>query len=297
MKEIIEAYSPAGCEETLRKLLEKRLRGKFDRFETDNMGNLIAKVGDGNFCIECGMDTVGIMVVSKEDCGVRFAPVGKVEAGNIIGRTVSFGNGASGEVCTDSEEKGNNLKLAEMYIKIDTDAVEIGDFGAVDVEFHEDDYAYMGYGLKNRIALFAVCKAIETAEDVKNITVLFSAQKRLGGRGLRGYFGANEFEGIALVDGCEESECVIVAKDEKAVSKPELRRDFEGLVCEKGLDIRTTVTEENFCLEQVSVSCGDPSVAIGIPVLCNEGEPQRVNKSDFESVVELLIAVIEREGK
>lgn len=297
IKDIIEAFSPSGNEENIREILKKRLRGVFDEISTDNMGNLVAKSGDGGgLCIECGMDSCGVMIVSKDENRAYFAAVGAVKPKELAKRTIVFANGQTGVVRLDDEADLKKAKLSDLYIETETNGLSIGDFGAVAAEFSEEEGGYTGWGLKNRIALAAVCEALEGLENAKNVTVLFSAQKRLGGRGLRAFFGANSFEQIITIDGCRDDGCVIVAKDVKVATERSLRLKLEE-IAEKGkIAAQTVVSEENFFLEQLRAE-GNLCGAVGISVICEEGEKQRVNKSDFLDAVRLIAGILETGGK
>ncbi len=296
MKEIIEAFAPSGEEGLLREVLTNRLRGKFDEIFADNMGNLVARSGNGRLCIECGMDSPGVMVVSKDEQGVRFSAVGDVKVSDVLERQIVFADGAMGKVCCDDEKTPDKAKISDLYIEIDGSLVEIGDFGAVSAEYKEEECAYTAFGLKNRIGLAAVCKALENTDEPRNITVLFSTQKRLGARGIQAFFRVNDFERIITVDKSTDYGFTIVAKDNRAVSNRNLRMDLETLADKLDVFAETVVSQDNFCLEQISISCGDPCAALGIAVLSQEGEPDRVNKSDYENAVSLLTGIIKSEG-
>lgn len=295
MKNIIEAFAPSGEEKDLRELLGKKFRGLFDTFATDSMGNLIAQSGKGGLCIECGMDSQGVMVVSKDEFGVRFASVGDLKAKDIVGRNIIFASGASGKVLCDEYKDAETAKISDLYIKMDASDVEIGDFGGFSAEFEEEECAYSSYGLGNRIGIAAVCKALENVEELSDVTVLFSSQKRLGGRGLCAFFRVNSFERIVTVDKCKDDGCTIIAKDERAVSNSRLRGVLESIADKRDVLAETVVSDENFFLEQISISCGDPCVALGIGVLCDEGKKERVNKIDFEGAVSLITELLKGE--
>jgi len=292
MRDIVEAFAPSGEEGALREILKQKLRGKFDEIRTDNMGNLIARSGNNSLCIECGMDGIGVMVVSKGSHDVRFSPVGEMKAKEIIGRKVFFSKDVSGEICCDEEKKIEDAKLSDLYINMDESAVDIGDFGGFVMEYEEEECAYCGYDLGCRIGLAAVCKAIEQMDDIENTTVLFSAQKRLGARGIQAFFGNNSYERIVTVDGCDDDGCTIIAKDKRAVSNRDLRNVLEGVAEKRDILATTVVSEHNFNLEKISISCGDPCVAIGIGVMKEKGEKDRVNKNDFDGVVSLLTGLL-----
>ena len=294
MKELIGVFAPSGYESEMRELLTKRLKDKFDEVFTDNMGNLVAKNGDGGLCIECGMDTAGVMVVSVSENRAKFANVGKLVVKNVLGRNIVFGNGACGKICCDESVDADEAKTSDLYIELEKGEVKIGDFGAVDAEFTEDNFGYDGYGLSERVGVAVVCKALENIVKPENVTILFSSQKRLGARGTRGFFGANTFEKIITIDAGEEDGCTIVAKDEKMLAEPVLRKELESIAKKSDLDVHTVVTDENFFMEQIYVSCGDPCGAIGIGVIREEGEADRVNKADFDTAVSFIEEILKR---
>lgn len=295
MKELFEAFSPSGNEECMRELLERRLKGIFDRMETDNLGNLIASSGNDGICIECGMDSPGIMVVSKTDTRVYFASVGGIKPAELAERTVVFGNGNTGTVKYDETLDIKSAKVSDLYIEMDNPNINIGDFGTVVTEFAEDENGLCGYGLKSRIGLAVVCSALKAVDKTENVTVVFSAQKRLGARGIRAYFNTHSFDRVITVDSCSNDGCSIIAKDAKAVASVGIRKELEKIVAENDLDAKTVVCEDGFYIEQFLISdnlCG----AVGVPVLCKEDEQQGVNKSDFDTAVKLLTAVLKDNG-
>ena len=297
MKEIFEVFAPSGSEEAMVELLKKRFSGMFDRFEVDNMGNLSAVSGEGSLCIECGMDSVGVMITAREDNCARFAPVGGVKVCDVLGRTMIFGDGSRGKVCCDEGKDQKDAKLSDLFIEFKEIYPPIGDFGVIEPEYNEEDCAVTGYGIQNRIGLAAVCKAIEETRDLGDVTVLFSAQKRLGARGLTAYFRVHSFDAVITVDKSGDDGCTIVAKDERAVADRDLRMRLEKIAEEKDIFAETVVSDSNFCMENISVSCGDPCIAIGISVLTGEGEPERVSRSDFGGAVKLLAEIMKERGR
>jgi len=293
IKQIFETFSPSGNEDCMRELLKCQLSGIFEKIETDNIGNLIASSGNGGLCIECGMDSTGIMVVSKNDSQAYFASVGAVKPVELADRRIVFANGTTGVVKYNEDLDLKSAKISDLYVEMDTENVNIGDFGTVDSEFNEDECAFSGYGLKGRIGLAAVCSALKSAREVENTTILFSAQKRLGARGVRGFFGSRKFDNVITVDACCNDGCSVIAKDARAVASLEIRTELEKIASENDLDAETVVCDDDFFIEQVLISdntCG----AVGVSVLCEDDEPQRVNKTDFDTAVNLLTAVLNK---
>ncbi len=293
LKELFEVFSPSGNEECIRELLKNHFGSIFEKIETDNLGNLIASSGDGGLCIECGMDSSGIMIVSKTDSRIYFASVGGIKPADLADRTIVFDNGNKGIVKYNEELDLKSAKVSDLYIETDTLDISIGDFGAVVAEFDEDESSFSGYGLKNRVGLAAVCQTIKSVGEIKNVTVLFSAQKRLGARGICAFFGAHNFDRVITVDACDNDGCSVIAKDSRTVASVDIRKDLEKIVDENNLDAETAVCEDDFYIEQILITdnlCG----AVGISVLCENDEPQRVNKTDFDTAVKLLTAVLNR---
>ncbi len=293
IKEIFETFSPSGNEECIRKLLKKQLGNIFEKIETDNLGNLIAGAGEGGICIECGMDTAGVMIVSKTDTRAYFASVGGVKPAELADMKIVFDNGSTGVVKYDDELDLKTAKISDLYIEMDTADINVGDFGAVATEFSEYECGFSGYGLKNRIGLAAVCCALNAVDRPGKVTILFSAQKRLGARGIRAFFASRKFDSVITVDACGSDGCSVIAKDSRSVASVAVRTELEQIVDENELDAQTAISDDNFYIEQVLISnnlCG----AIGISVLCEDGRPQRVNKTDFDTAVKLLTAVLNR---
>ncbi len=293
IKEIFETFSPSGNEEGIRDLLKKQLSDVFEKIETDNMGNLIASSGAGGLCVECGIDSTGIMVVSKTDNQVYFASVGGAKPAELADRTIIFSNGSTGVVKYEDELDLKTAKVSDLYVEMDTVDISIGDFGTVVSEFDEDECGYSGYGLKSRIGLAAVCSALKMQNEIENLTVLFSAQKRLGARGIKAFLGAHSFDKVITIGASSNDGCVIVAKDARAVASVDIRKELERIVVENDLDAEIAVCDDDFYVEQILTSdnlCG----AVGISVLCEEGEPQRVNKTDFDTAVKLLTEILNK---
>lgn len=294
IKILTETFSPPGIEDNIRAFLLERFNQKFDEILTDNIGNLIAKSNDAeNLCIECGMDSAGIMVVSKCEDKLFFSAVGNLDYKELTDKQIIFANGECGIVqcveCSDMEK----IKISDLYIKMNTESIKIGDFGVVCADLQENDESYSAYGLKEKIGLVAVCQTISELENHPNITILFSAQKRLGGRGIKAFLGNKNFDKVILIDGYEEKSddgCVIVAKDNKAVANIQLRKTLEEMLLTKAV-----ISEENFLMENVFISGNTPKcVALGIPVKCEKGKPDIVKKEHLRTMVDLIKKLVER---
>lgn len=302
LKDICKIFAPSGDEQKMREHITENFKGIFDNVETDNIGNLICrKSGRGRrLCIECGLDSCGIMVISKECDKVFFSGVGGVGAAYLAGKKVIFKNGEVGVVRFDGK-KVDDAKVTELYVEVDTQNISIGDFGVVIGDFFENSTKLFANDISTKVAIAAILQAVSTAKTDDELTVVFSAQRRFAAKGIKAFFGSNDFDEVVTVDGviCEngikaDNGCAVIAVDSRGVSDKTFRDKIENLAEKCDVKIQTAVTGENLCLEAIATSGrGANAVAIGVPVM-HKGKPYEcVLKSDFEETVKLLKAVIE----
>lgn len=302
IKELCNVFSPSGQEENMREYISKSVSDVFDNIKVDNIGNLICqKEGKPrSLCIECGMDSCGVMVVSKSEGKAFFSGVSGVSAAYIVDKKVTFKNGEVGVVRYDGKSL-ENAKLTELYIEMNTQNIRVGDFGVVAAEYFEDRDKIFANGLGSKIPIAAVVKAVKESQSDKELTVIFSAQHRFAAKGIKAFFGANEFDKVITVDGasCEMGAksgegCLIVALDKTGVSDKGLRDKTENITSEAKIKSQTAVTDENLCIEAISTAGkGTSCVAFGVPVLHKGKTYESVMKTDFDSVVALIKACIE----
>lgn len=131
MKELTQLRGISGCEDEVREYLIKKIRGHCDRYEVDNMGNLIVhkkgkRTGDKKVLFSAHMDEVGFIVthVTKEGM-LHFATVGGVTPAVTAGRPVLIGkNAVPGVIGTrpvhliTEEERKEYAKTEDMRIDI-----------------------------------------------------------------------------------------------------------------------------------------------------------------------------------
>lgn len=302
LEKICSIFAPSGRELEMREYIKARISGMFDSIETDNAGNLIAhKNGTASkLCIECGMDICGVMAISKADDKVYFSGVSGVNATQLVDKKVVFQNGEYGVARYD----GKNLaeaKVTDVYIEMDSQKIEIGDFGVVEADYFESKSRYFANGLAAKAAIEAVIRAIEESKTDKAFTVVFSAQRRFAAKGIKTFFGTCDFERVVTVDGisCESgiksgNGCVIVAVDSRGVSDKGFREEIEKISRKKNIKSQTATTDENLCIEAISTSGNSTNcVALGIPVLHKGKAYETVLKVDFDETVKLIKAVIE----
>lgn len=131
MKELTQLRGISGCEDEVREYLIGKIQGHCDRYEVDNMGNLLVhkkgkRTGDKKVLFSAHMDEVGFIVthVTKEGM-LHFATVGGVTPAVTAGRPVLIGkNAVPGVIGTrpvhliTEEERKEYAKTEDMRIDI-----------------------------------------------------------------------------------------------------------------------------------------------------------------------------------
>ncbi len=302
LKDLCKVFAPSGDEQKMREYIIENAKKIFDTVETDNIGNLVCrKAGSGRkVCIECGLDSCGIMVISKECDRVFFSGVGGVSAAYLAGKKVTFKNGEVGVVRFDGKNI-DDAKVTDLYIEMDTQNISIGDFAVITGDYFENSTKLFANDLSTKIAIAAVLQAVRVADTNNDLTVLFSAQRRFAAKGIKAFFGCNDFDEVVTVDGviCEngiksDKGCAVIAVDSHGVSDKGLRDRIEAVAKKSNAKIQTAVTGENLCLESITTwGKGANAVGIGIPVM-HKGKPYEcVMKSDLDETIKLLKAAVE----
>lgn len=301
IKRLCEVFSPSGSEKKMCEFLKAEMSDEFDSTNVDNAGNLILhRAGTGKkLCIECGMDSRGVMVVSKNEDKAFVAGLGGVTPEFLLDKRLFFENGEIGIVRSEAKPTAET-KTADLYVEVDTDGIETGAFAAVSSEFCENNRSFFSTDVSAKLAMAAVLEAVKGQKTNLDLTLVFTSQKRVGARGIRAFFENREFDACITVDGIlcgggvkSGSGCAIVAVDGRDVADKELRDATEALADKCGIKAQLAVTEENLCMEAISKSgSGVRCIALGIPTLFKGQRYESVLKSDFDEAVRLLKGII-----
>ncbi len=193
----------SGCEDEVRKYIEKEIRPFCHELYTDKMGNLTAfkkgKSSEKKLIITAHIDEVGFIVKSITDDGfLKFEAVGGVDSRILLGRRVLIGEkkikgviGIAAVHMTTPEERREAVKISKMYIDIGADsreeaekAVEKGDYICFDSK-----YTLMGAGkvkakaLDDRVGCLVLIDIIKTANFYYDTYCCFTVQEEVGCRG------------------------------------------------------------------------------------------------------------------
>ncbi len=294
IKEVYDIFAPSGTEGRMRDFVADRISGLFDEIKCDSFGNLIAKSGRGRFCIECSMDSCGIMIVAAEDGKARFAGVGGINAEYLIGKKILFADGSIGIVRYDGKTPADS-KISDLYMECDTEKLNIGDFGVVKSGYCETKDKIFANGLGNRIGLSAVLEALDGLEKTENLCILFSSQKRLGARGIQAFFADNEFDRVLTVDAASAEkvkECAVVVADQSGVCGAEFKEEI------KTHTQSFAVTDENLCMANISATGkGSACAALAVPLYNKNKNFESVKRVDFDKCVEILKSVMTKDKR
>lgn len=299
IKELCKVIAPSGCEEQVRGLIKRYVKDKFENIQTDKLGNLICGSTSAQLCIECGMDSCGVMVVAVEDEKAYITGVGGINTEYLIGKKILFNDGRFCIVRYDGKASAES-KMSDLYLEGDTDKLTIGEFGVVKSGYCETEDRMFANGLGNKIGIATVIEALNKLEDTSRVCVIFSAQKRLGAKGAQAFFENNGFERVVTVDAllCEKGiksgkGCVLIASDKNFVCSKEFKNSLVQCAERNNKELTVAVTDKNMCMAQMgAVGKGAECVGIAIPTFCKDVNFECVCKKDFEAAAEFLSAVI-----
>jgi putative aminopeptidase FrvX len=209
LEELSNAFGPPGCEDEVRRVLARHLRGKVDELSTDALGNLIAfKRGTGpeprlKVMVDAHSDEVGLMIVSIRKNGLLgFRAVGGLGDRLLLAKRVIVGDKRIPGVIlappihlTEEEELERVIKIEQLAIDIGAsseeeakDLVNLGDYAVPATRFEilsEDGLRTVkGKAFDDRAGC-AVAAALAEGQYAVDLYLSFSAQEEVGMRGAR----------------------------------------------------------------------------------------------------------------
>lgn len=322
LEELLCAYGPSGREDAVRDVLSRALAGHADSIETDTMGNLIAVrrfPGPGRRVMLCAhMDQIGLAAVDADKRGfLRVAPVGGVEAKNMIAAHVVFENGAEGVV--DCLPGKNAIAVEDLYVDIGASsreealsAVAIGDVCVVKPRLTRlGEHRLAAPAMDDRLACYALVEVMRALPEKEGgeVAAVFTVQEEVGVRGATAAaYALNPSLGVALdvtmTGDTPKAErlpmrlgegAAIKVMDAGAVSTPWVVRLMEDKAKERGIKVQREVLPyggTDACAIQ-STRAGVPAGAISIPCRYVHSAAETVDLRDVQAVIDLALAVAE----
>jgi len=227
LKSIVDAPSPSGFEQPVRRIVAQRMKKSCDEVRHDVMGNVIGVLNPGaetRVMLAGHCDEIGLMITNIDDGGyVYFGTIGGFDPLQLLGQRVRI-HGQNGDVPgvigrkpihVISKEKGDLTKapgVHEMWIDIGAknkkDAQKVaavGDCVTIDAGFaHLRNDIVVGRGLDDRVGAFAVAETMRLLSARKGslkvaVYGVATTQEEVGIRGAKtSAYGIDPHAGIAI---------------------------------------------------------------------------------------------------
>ncbi|MDR1704520.1 MAG: M42 family metallopeptidase [Clostridiales bacterium] len=197
LKKVCEIIGPSGHEEHIRAAILEDLKGYYDDYKVDALGNLIVhKKGDGPKMMLAGhMDQIGFMVTHIDNEGfLRFSNIGGFDPFLLVSRRVVFANGVQGVIrCERLDDFRKDLSQNKLYIDIGAccgdcakKLVKIGDIAVYSASCQVDETKVMTPALDDRLGCFIMMEALKQLKAPKfDCYFVFTVQEEVGLRGAK----------------------------------------------------------------------------------------------------------------
>lgn len=205
LSRLILEPGPPGFEDRVRRLILKMIRDRVDDVKIDNMGNLIARIGNGPFkiMVSAHMDEVGFMVSHVDSRGfIKVVPLGGIDPWTMIGQEVvlmgSNGdiNGVVGVDPPHLRREKPPTRFEELYVDAGftsmddalRNGVKPGTVGTFAGSFRERGGVVIGKALDNRIGCSILLDAVNELRGVitgdASLYLVWNTQEEVGLRGI-----------------------------------------------------------------------------------------------------------------
>ncbi|MGI6662704.1 MAG: M42 family metallopeptidase [Bacillota bacterium] len=202
LKELTSLAGVSGGETEVRSAIMKELEAMGVPFETDVLGNVIAKKGDSGpkVLVDAHMDEVGFMIVHIEKNGfLRFRAIG-IPPSVMVSKRVLIGKdkvpgviGAKAIHLQEPRERESIIPAEQLFIDIGAKSkeeavkkVKVGDYAVFDTEFEE---LYPGIvkakALDDRIGCAILLDILKEEWTGIRLHAVFAVQEEIGTRGAR----------------------------------------------------------------------------------------------------------------
>jgi endoglucanase len=317
LAQLTAAWGPSGHEAAVRLLLADLVREHVDELRVDRLGNLVtvkrsAQLGAPKVMLAAHMDEIGLMVTHVDEAGfLRFAPIGGVLMGNLIGSRVEFEDGAVGIIGVEKRDDATKApKNDELFIDVGargkSDVVRrVGDAGRFR---HGLDYAggrAVAPNMDDRIGCLVLLETLRRlARGPNDVYGVFTVQEEVGLRGATtSAFGVQPDLAIALdvtlTGDTPEARPMAVAlgqgpaikvKDSGMIAHRGVRALLERCAAEAGVAVQLEVLvggSTDAAAIQTSAA-GVPAGCLSIPSRYVHTPSQMIDLGDVAGAIDLL---------
>ncbi|MFT4892520.1 MAG: putative aminopeptidase FrvX [Candidatus Nanohaloarchaea archaeon] len=206
LKKLVETPGVSGSESKIRETIKEEIEEDADSTEVDNMGNLIARKGDGEktLMLTVHMDQIGLTVKRIDEEGfIKFSKVGGVTTQSLMNQRVEIHTdegtvagviGMKPPHLMDKEERDKLPEKDSLFIDIgaeDDEAVEeagvnVGNYITFERESREllGDYL-TSMAMDNRVGCLVGIESLKRFEENYELAVVFSTQEEVGLKGAK----------------------------------------------------------------------------------------------------------------
>jgi tetrahedral aminopeptidase len=327
IRKLVETTAPSGFEKPIRDLIQQEIEPYADEVRVDNLGNLVARKGQGGkkIMLAAHMDEIGVMVTHIDENGfVRFTTIGGVYARTVVGGRVRFLNGVSGVIGVERVKDANRLPGFEgMFIDVgvasrDECPLRVGDVGAFERPFLELGRRLVAKSMDDRIAVAVLIEALrriseESISLPNEVYFVFSTQEEIGTRGaITSAYAINPDLGVA-VDVTGTGDTPKGARMEVSLGKgPAIKVRDGGMIADPRVVSWMVQTAENVGLPyQLEVleggttdarsmqiaRAGVPAGCLSIPCRYIHTPSEMVDYEDVQQAVQLLVELLRSDAE
>ena len=200
LKQLTEAYGPAGREDRVRGMIAQALSALGLSSRTDAMGSLIvhrpsSAAGAKKIMFCAHMDEIGAIVTHIDKNGfLRFTNIGGLFPEKLLHQRVMFENGRIGMIGVETKpQTPKPFGLENLYIDIgcrDADEaraqVKIGDIASFHQTAVQLDQRFAAKALDDRVGCYCLIETLKRIKDSSyDLFFVFSVQEEVGLRGAR----------------------------------------------------------------------------------------------------------------
>lgn len=305
LKELLETYGVSGNEEAVRDVIKRELSDLDCTIHEDKMGNLIAKLGQGEqkLMICAHMDQIGVIATYIEESGlIRVGSVGDFSIEDNANSMIRFKNGTVGRLCRSKDDMyadigASNKEEVLSKIKEGDTACFIGSIQ----EFSGDKI--IAPNLDDRIGCYILLKlAKEIKAKGREIYIVFSTQEELGARGSRAAAFAIDPDTCVVVDVEKAGDViggegnvklaagpVIKVIDRTLIMHHEVKEMLESAAAESNLEVQYSVSAGksdggSIHKERSGIKTGE----LSIPIRYKHTGAEMVSLKDVNAALKLL---------
>jgi putative aminopeptidase FrvX len=321
---LTHVWGPSGHEGAVRAVIADLVRDHVDALRVDALGNLITHraaqaEAAPKIMLAAHMDEIGIIVSHVDEAGfLRFAPVGGVLVGNLIGVRVQFEDGAVGVIGVEKRDDAAKApKLDELFIDVgarskDEVRQRVGDTATFRHGLDTVGRRLIAPNMDDRIGCVVLVETLRRlAPGPNEVFGVFTVQEEIGVRGAgTSAFGVEPDVAIALdvtlTGDTPEARTMAVAlgqgpaikvKDGGMIAHRGVRALMERRAAEADIPVQLEVLTGG-TTDAMSIQtsrAGVPTGCLSIPSRYVHTPSQIVDMDDVENAVRLLVALVQGE--